>query len=231
MSISLGIFDLFTYAVPGALQLTVLLYAAQRLGWADLPGLLAMPSGVLFVGLALASYLIGHLVYSAGKLADRLPPHRTGDVWENARATFVARTPGAKRRAFVSSDPNLLLAALQMHAREAAVEISRLRAAGLMLRSSALPLALGAVIALVELALAPRRLDLAAIALLLGGATIMSVRRSVQLRTWARSKTLQLAYWLPSIDESVMGAPALAQAAAVDGEAPVAITPTAADVF
>jgi len=201
VTVSLGIFDLFTYAVPGALQLTVLLYIGQRLSWLDVSKLLLVPSGVLFVGLATASYLLGHVAYKLGKIFDRISQEDGETRWRQAQASFLMKVPGAHSRAFVNSDPYLLLAALELHAREVAVEISRLRAAGLMLRNSALPLTVSALVAVVELAVGTHKPEAAAVMLLLALAAFLSVQRSVQLRQWARSKTFQLAYWVPEIDE------------------------------
>jgi hypothetical protein len=124
--------------------------------------------------------------------------------WKEAQTLFLAKTPDAHRRAFVTADPYLLLAALELHAREATVEISRFRAVGLMLRNSALPLALGALVGIAEAVLGSRKVEAATVSFLLALAVLLAVRRSVQLRNWARMKTLQLAYWVPGIDERMM---------------------------
>jgi hypothetical protein len=227
MSISLGIFDLLTIAVPGALQLSVLFYVAYRLHWVELPVMLQIPSGVLFVGLALSSYLLGHLAYGLGGVVDRLAESRSTLRWDRARASFVAGTPTATDRPFVQRNPYLLLAALELQAREAALEISRLRAAGLMLRSCGAAFVQGTVVALVELYMTPRRYEAAAVALVLVLATLMAVRRSHQLRDWARTKTFQLAYWLPGIDERLSGS-VVAPARVAPPEGPLLVQPAMA---
>jgi len=204
VTFALGIFDLFAYAIPGALQLCLLMYLGERLRWLDVHTLSEVPSGVLFVALVLASYLLGHLDYALGALFDRVQT-RGSDRWRAARATFLARNPNARDRAFVDADLQLLLAAVELHAREVAAEISRLRAAGLMLRNSAVPLALGAFTAGVESALGPARVHAGVVAALLALATLIALRRSLRLRSWALAKTFELAFWIPDIDSKVRG--------------------------
>jgi hypothetical protein len=201
MTVALGIFDLFTYAVPGALQLALFAYVAHRLGWLDLGALAQTPSGILFVALALASYILGHLNYALGRLIDRVTKQDYRYGPEATRRAFLARNPSAHGRAFTGVDSWLLKAAVDLHSHEAAVEIGRFRATGLMLRSSVLPLALSALTAIVETIGSPRRLQPAlTAAALFVLAAVIAARRSFQLRSWAEAYTLQLAYWIPDVD-------------------------------
>jgi hypothetical protein len=62
MSISLGLFDLFTYIVPGSLYLALVAYVADRLGWIGIGQFKDVPSLVLFGGIVIASYLLGFLI-------------------------------------------------------------------------------------------------------------------------------------------------------------------------
>ena len=203
VTFALSIYDLFAYAIPGALQLLLLLYLGQRWHWVNAQALTQVPSGLLLVGMTLVSYLLGHLQYPVGWLFDRLARSRGRLRWETARQVFLSRNPSAKGRHFIDADVHLLLAAVELHAREVAAEISRLRAAGLMLRSCAVPLACGALSAAVELAITPARLTASAVAALLTVATIMAINHSIRLRAWALAKTFELAFWVPGIDDKI----------------------------
>jgi hypothetical protein len=224
---TLGIFDLFAYAIPGSLQLCLLCYLADRSHLIDVRVVLQAPSGFTFVGLALLSYLLGHLTYALGGLLDRVipPRYRRGASSDKTRSegrhAFVHRNPGARGRAFVEADAHLLLAAVELTAREAAAEISRLRASGLMLRNTSVPLAFGALVGISESVFARARGPALAVAAGLTLASVLAVRRGAHLRGWALSKTLELSYWIPDID-SKLRPPELD--ATAQGAASVALT-------
>ena len=86
MTLTLGIFELFTYAIPGGMQLTILIYLAVRFNVVDIAHVANAPGVLLLVVAAIASYLLGHLTYLAGLLVDRITPFkfRKGalDAWE-----------------------------------------------------------------------------------------------------------------------------------------------------
>jgi len=203
VTFALGIYDLFAYAIPGALQLVFLLYLGQRWQWVNTQALTQVPSGLLLVAMTLVSYLLGHLQYPVGWLFDRVARSRGRLRWETARQGFLSRNPSAEGRHFIDADAHLLLAAVELHAREVAAEITRLRVTGLMLRGCAVPLACGALSAAVELAITPARLTANAVTALLVVATIMAMNCSIRLRGWALAKTFELAFWVPGIDDKV----------------------------
>ncbi|WP_436493367.1 hypothetical protein [Actinokineospora sp. HUAS TT18] len=204
MTFAIGIFDLLTYAIPGSLYLTFFGYLAARLhllGFA--PN--TVPAWLLVVGVILLSYLLGYLAYPIGAKLDRVIPrrHRQSEV-----AEFLHRVPAAKGRAFVDTDPHLLQAALELQDREVALEVSRLRAAGLMLRNSAPPLVWGFAAAVVEIFIAPNRWLAVGCAVLLVSWPVLLIIQGRRLRRWAHLKTLELCFWVPDIDERSAGSTA-----------------------
>jgi hypothetical protein len=126
MNVTLSVFDLFAYAIPGSLYLSMIAYLLNRTGWVDFSAAANLNTAVLLVGAGLASYLTGHITYELGRALNfRLPG------WEQAlssiREDFLARVPPEPGRVVVQAHPSILLAAAEIRAREAAVEISRLR--------------------------------------------------------------------------------------------------------
>jgi hypothetical protein len=59
LSLSLGLFDVFTYMVPGSLYLSILLFLADSRHLIHFQSFMSVPSIVLITGLLIASYLIG----------------------------------------------------------------------------------------------------------------------------------------------------------------------------
>jgi hypothetical protein len=59
LSLSLGLFDVFTYIVPGSLYLSVLLFLADSRHLIHFQSFMGVPSIVLIAGLLIASYLLG----------------------------------------------------------------------------------------------------------------------------------------------------------------------------
>jgi len=108
-----------------------------------------VPGTILFLGCALASYLLGHLTYGLGKATNRILPARR-KRHPDAREEFLSRVPSARGKAFVDADVFLLLARLQVLRKDAATEVARLRAGGLMLRNSTPPLLAAAIVVVVE---------------------------------------------------------------------------------
>src|SRR5215210_8096167 len=151
MAILLGIFDLLAYAIPGSLYLTSFAYASHRAGWIDIPSLLQLLALLLLTAVAVAAFLTGQASQPLGSLIDRINPFGAVDLSEEARKEFLRRNPIATPRRFLQLDPFTLLAALEVDDREAAADVSRLRAVGQMLSRSVPPLALGTLTALVEI--------------------------------------------------------------------------------
>ncbi|WP_158885678.1 hypothetical protein [Amycolatopsis anabasis] len=200
MTFAIGIFDLFAYAIPGSLYLGLFGYLATRLHWIDAAAAGRTPVVLLIIAVVLLSYLLGFLAYPVGALADRLAPR-----WyrHDPRETFLRREPALRNREFVRVHGFLLLSAVELHDREAAMDVSRLRASGLMLRNCSAPLLLGAVAAIVELIVGGHRWFAAVSAVLLVAASGGTISQGRKLRRWAQSKTLELAAWIPDIDERI----------------------------
>jgi hypothetical protein len=81
MSLALGIFDIFTYAIPGSLYLLLGAYVASRLGWVNLGDLGTSPSVILVAAIIIASYLAGHLTYALGTAVDPRQPRPRRRGW------------------------------------------------------------------------------------------------------------------------------------------------------
>ncbi|WP_037819103.1 hypothetical protein [Amycolatopsis sp. VC5-11] len=199
MTFAVGIFDLFSFAVPGAVQLSLLVYVLDRLGVLHVAALTSAPGALLVAGAVVASYLLGHLFHPLAAQLERLRPRRDAEA---ARQEFVAQVPQARDRAYVQSNPALLVAAAELHDKDAAGEIVRMRAQSVMLRNIAFAFALAAVVALVQTATGPHRVIAAGAAALslLGAAGALGSSRKV----WhmSRIKTLEICYWIPDIDQT-----------------------------
>src|SRR5215470_5132676 len=99
MNITLGVFDVFTYAVPGSLYLALLTYIADRLGWIDPTRIFQGNTTLLIIAGAVLSYLLGHITYWVGEqLARRYPRNKS---MSDAINEFIAEVPSARDRAFV----------------------------------------------------------------------------------------------------------------------------------
>lgn len=199
MTVVVGLFDLFAYSVPGALYLTVLSYLAVRLGVVE-PAALNGVNGVLLVAAAvLLSYLLGYVAYPLGAVIERVVPRLRA---LDPRAEFLRRVPAAQGRAYVRADTHLLLGGLELHDQQVAMEVSRLRASGLMLRNSASPLALAGLIAVVEAFNGRSPVLMAACAVVFAATSLLLIGQARKLSRWATMKTLELSFWLPGIDDS-----------------------------
>ncbi|MBV2353323.1 hypothetical protein KUM39_02925 [Streptomyces sp. J2-1] len=203
MTLTIGIFDLFTYAVPGAVRLSLILYVLDRLGVTDPGSLATVPSALLIIGGAVASHLLGHLTYPLCAVLDKLAPRWNRSV-DDARTEFTARVPEARDRPFVHADFSLLLAAVELHDKSATGEITRLRGLALMLRNSTLALAPGfaLIVALVETGAGPQHALAGCCAALLLAALVAALPEGRRVRHLDRLKTLELAFWTPDIDEN-----------------------------
>ncbi|GGV07629.1 hypothetical protein GCM10010182_28410 [Actinomadura cremea] len=196
--VSVGIFDLFAYAIPGALYLAFGIYVGVRLDWLELSRLDDPPTVILVGGVIVASYLLGHVTYFLGTLVGLAMPW--AKAWADARNEFARRVPQAERRPYMDAHPTVLAAAVEARDRETAHEIDRFRAVGLMIRNCALPLFLGAVAGGVEAVAGTSRPAAISCAVLLAVGTGAALLQSAKLRYWADLKTLETCYWLPGID-------------------------------
>jgi len=202
VTFAVGIFDLFCFVIPGALQLSILAYVLGRLGLAELSAVAAIPTVLLVAGAVVASYLLGRLCHPLAAQLERLVPRwRLGP--EAARQAFLVRVPQAQDRPYVQADPALLLAAAETHDRDAAGDIGTMRAQSLMLRNTALALALAMVVALVELVVGGHRVLAGGSAALLLAAAVGAMREGRKLWHVSRLKTLELCFWMPDIDQKL----------------------------
>src|SRR5688572_19341617 len=195
MAVILGVFDLLAYAVPGSLYLTVFAYVSHRAGWIDVPSLLGLPSLLLLIAVAIAAFLTGQASYPLGSMIDRINPFGSSDLRDEAKEEFLRRNAGAASRRFLRSDPFTLLAALEADDSEAAAEVSRLRATGLMLGRSVPPLALGVVTALVEVFTGGLPLFAGLTALVLTLIAARCLLQSAAFARWAIVRTYELSFW------------------------------------
>jgi hypothetical protein len=194
VTFTLGIFDLFTYAIPGSLQLAFFAYLAVRLEVVDSGAVSSVPGWIMAIGVAVASYLLGHVTFLASALVDKVyrRPKDGADAW---RAVSVdAAEAGERRLRYVN--PMLLMAGAELRDREVAAEIARLRATGLMLRSAVVPTCFAALAAFAEAVVGPWHLFAGALGLLFVICAAAFARHGQQLRFWANTKTYQIAYWL-----------------------------------
>jgi hypothetical protein len=199
MNLSLGVFDIFAYSVPGSLYLALLLYVLDQASWIDLKQVGDLNSTVLIAGGIIASYLLGHLTYAPRRFLGRWLPRWLG-TGRGARREFLDRFPRAQSLAFVQADPAVVFAAIEVKAPDLAVEISRLRASGIALRNAGLAFLLSAGVAAVQLVRGHERgfaaFCVGAFAAGFAGAT----RAGNELSRWAALKTLEVAFWLPDIE-------------------------------
>ena len=93
--------------------------------------------------------------------------------------------------------------AIELHEINAASEIARLQAIGLMLRNSAPPLVLGAVAAVVDAATNTQPALSICCAVILPVAAAGCLYQSARMSYWSYVKTLELAFWVPGIDDSL----------------------------
>ena len=97
MALILGVFDLLAYAIPGSLYLAIFAYASHRAGWIDVPSVLAVPSLLLLIAVAVAAFLIGQASYAARQHLDRLNPFGSATCRRKPRRTSSDATPPRPR--------------------------------------------------------------------------------------------------------------------------------------
>jgi hypothetical protein len=200
MAFILGVFDLLAYAIPGSLYLTALAYVAHRAGWIDVPSLVLLPSLLLVIAVAILAFLIGQASHPLGKVIDRVNPFGSTDLAGEAREEFLRRNAIGTPRKFLQLDPFTLLAALEADDREAAADVFRLRSVGMMLSRSVPALALGAVIALVEISTGTLPLFAGLTGLVLALIAAGCLYQSATFQKWAIIRTYELTFWNDDMD-------------------------------
>ena len=204
MNITLGVYDLFAYAVPGSLYLALLAYIAKRLTLADPSQIIHANAVLVIVAAAILSYVIGHVTYGLGYLLSRA--YGRDKTMADARNEFLRRVPAAHGRPFLQADRSVLLAAVEMCDIAPAIEIARTRAVGLMLRNSAPVFVLASITAIVDVATRNHPIIAGCCIAIFLLSAVGCLSQSVVWRHWANMKTLELAYWVPDIDNSLGGA-------------------------
>lgn len=198
MSLSFGVFDVLANAIPGSLYLVLTVYVGVRFGWIDPADLVGLDTTVALVGAVVASYLLGHILGSSLRRVVELVP-----LWRPSsgaiRREFRERNPALANRGFVTVDPFTLLAALRQTSPDAAVDVDRSRATGVMLRSCTPAFAMGAVVAAAEAAATGRLVGLV-VAVALAVISVLSLREGRKFVRWAHIYTLECAAWIPEID-------------------------------
>jgi hypothetical protein len=201
MAFILGLFDLLAYAIPGSLYLATFAYVSHRAGWIDVPALVGLPSLLLLIAVAVAAFLTGQAAHPLGKLVERLNPFGSTEPQAEAKAEFLRRNAVAEPRKFLELDPFTLLAALEADDREAAADVFRLRSVGLMLSRSVPALALGAVVALVEVFAGGLPLFAGLTGLLLVLVAAGCLYQSASFAAWSIIRTYELSFWSDDLDE------------------------------
>jgi hypothetical protein len=198
MSLSLGIYDVFSYAIPGSLYLALGAYIVGRLHLAEVTKLAHGPTVLVVGGIIVASYLLGFVTYPlASAIEGLLRFHKSS---EDARGDFLLRCPAAQDRPYAQADMRLLQAAAEVLGPDVSQEILRLRAVGIMTRNCAIPLLLTCITAAVS-AIAGTRISLSlVVAFLCAAAAAAAVWQARRFRHWSHLKTLEICYWIPEID-------------------------------
>jgi hypothetical protein len=205
MSLSLGFYDVFSYAVPGSLYLALGAYIAGRLQLLDVARLAHAPTFLLVSGIVVASYLLGFVTYPLASATERLLRHRKSS--DDARTEFLKRCPAAQGRPYVQADLGLLQAASEVLIPDASPEILRLRAVGIMTRNCAIPLLLASITAAITAGNGTRVPLSLVIAVLSAAAAAAAIWHARRFSHWANLKILETCYWIPEVDERLAASP------------------------
>lgn len=200
--VAVGIWELFAYAVPGALYLALIGYVLQRTGAVDVATLLSTNTTLAIVGAVLASYLLGHITYFPRRFLDQRLA-RWFAVRPGARDEFLRRNPTVADRRVLSLNVFLLQRGLELVARESANEIDRQRASGVALRNAAFALLLAAIACLVELFVGGHRLTAALGLAAFPIAAASALRGGFVLSHWAALRTYEVVFWLPELEDKL----------------------------
>lgn|GEM_PF-2227601 len=201
MSITLGVYDIFTYAIPGASYLALIAYVAGSLHWVNISRIVNGNTTLLVIGAALACYLTGHVSYALGRALNRIIRAWQKNM-DDAREEFAVRVPSAKDRSFLHADRGTLQSGIELHGMDAALEMIRLRAISLMLRNVTPAFLIAAIVATIGAirSESPTFGAVSAVVFLL--AAVGSFWQAARMGHWANMKTLELSFWLPGIDDA-----------------------------
>jgi hypothetical protein len=200
MNVPFSIYDVFANAIPGSLYLATSVYIGVRLRWVEMAEFANLNTSLALASTVVASYLLGQILGpTLRRLLERL------HLWEvstdEVRQEFRRRNPSVAARPFVEADPFTLLAGLRQHSADAAMEVDRSRAGGIMLRSTSPALFIGAATAWAELLVDGRPA-----AGIIGAALIMlsalSLLEGQRRNRWAQIHTYECAMWMQGVDES-----------------------------
>jgi hypothetical protein len=206
MNLSLGIFDLFATAIPGSLYLVGALYLGIRWDWIDGGDLADLDTAFAIGGTVVGSYLLGHVFAPLLRQAiEMVPLWRQGP--DAARREFLARNPDLAGRSFVELNPFTLLAGLRQHSNDAAAEVDRSRAIGLMLRSTSPAFVVGAVIAATEGVCGGEWVPGLVVGVALLAMSGLALREGRKFSHWALIHTYECAAWIPGVDELTLHSP------------------------
>jgi hypothetical protein len=200
MNFSVGIYDLFAYAIPGTLYLALLVYVSDQLSWVAAEDLAALPLPILIVAGTVLSYVLGHLTYPLGVVLDRVPRGRADAAMAAVRRSFIERVPDDRAKALARADLFLIQAAAELRHPEAVAEVNRVRAVGLMVRNCAAAMLLALPVAALMTFVGDNRAFAATTAFLLAVLAFAGVRSGQKLRGWAAAKTLEVCYWMSETD-------------------------------
>lgn len=182
MNISLGVWDVFAYTVPGSLYLSLGIFVATKLAWIKPSALIHGPTVLLVIGALVISDILGHATSPLAHASELLIPGRPRS--KAARQEFVGRTPAAANRPYVQADRALLRAAIEVNEKESALEQARIGAIWHMMRNCSVALALGSVTYIVCAITGSSTITAVVSACVLGAAAAASLRQSRRFRSW-----------------------------------------------
>jgi hypothetical protein len=199
VDLKLGLFETFTYAVPGAAYIGLGLFCAERLNWLTWTDISGAGSLGGVVTAAVASFVVGTITSPIGAMLRKVPGFKveSRDVIDD----FVRRNPSSAGRAFITADKHLLLAHLQLTNADVTAEVDRLRSVGLMCMNLVAPLGLAAVASLVMVFKGDNKAAAATFAVAAAVGIACARAEGLTLSRWAFTKTLELAFWSGAADE------------------------------
>lgn len=196
MSFKLGVFDVFANVVPGALAIFLGTYVSWRFG--ALTSLDAEPLMLILVA-AILSHTFGLILYPLGRRFSRLT--RNYSLIETARSNVNYQWPGVADSPLLHMDINPILSALRLAQPEAHGSIATHQAHAIMLRSSSVPLAGGALVAAAELGASSHRLATGLALCGLSVLTVVALQEAHRRSIWAFETAIRFALCEPSVSE------------------------------
>ncbi|MGH9212446.1 MAG: hypothetical protein ACRD2C_17480 [Acidimicrobiales bacterium] len=206
MNFSLGIYDVFATAIPGALYLAATLYLTVRFGWVEWQDLAGLDTTMALTGALVSSYVLGQTLGPGMRwCVDGLPMPRS--TTDDHRQEFRRRNPTLATRPFIQADEHTLLAGLRQVSPEAATEVDRARATGIMLRACSAAFILGSFVALAETGV-QRHVAAPVAAVALAVLAALALRGGHKRSGQAVVHTFECATWIPDVDERLAPPPA-----------------------